>query len=69
MNEIGLITELDKLSWGFKIDKWCERECPATYKVLYVDPTTKIWSEVHGDNLPKILLQIIKAIEENKCQT
>ena len=66
---INLITELDKLSWGFKIDKWCERECPATYKVLYVDPTTKIWSEVHGDNLPKILLQIIKAIEENKCQT
>ena len=45
LNLDELIHRLDELTWGFRIEKWQEREGPPVWKIFYVNPKNVTWYE------------------------
>ena len=66
MDEVGyLIKRLDKLTWGIRIYKWAERGCVSgTWRVSYIHPVNKVWSEVSDESLTCALKQVISVLED-----
>ena len=66
MDEVGyLIKQLDKLTWGLRIYKWTERGCESgSWRVAYIHPINKVWSEVADESLTCALKQVISVLED-----
>ena len=55
-----LFARLDELSWGFRFDKWEERDSAAVYHLYYVDPKTLIWHNKALTVRKKVFLKAIQ---------
>ena len=61
-----LIHRLDELSWGFRIEKWQERDSDTVWKVHYMNPRNQIWAEATASTLMDSIFLAVKNIEEEK---
>ena len=46
-----LFTILNDLTWGFRIEKFQERDSDAVYHVWYVNPADKVWYCKDSDDI------------------
>jgi len=63
-NEIGvLIAKLDRMTWGFRIEKLSERGCEPVWEVFYISPIDKVWRRKKNDSLITALEDSVSLIE------
>lgn len=63
-NEIGvLIARLDRLSWGFRIEKLSERGCAPVWEVFYISPIDNVWRVSKNETLIEALKESVLLIE------
>ena len=63
-NELGtIISRLDRLSWGFRIEKLSERGCEPVWEVFYVSPIDKVWRTSRNETLIEALTESVLLIE------
>ena len=46
-----LFTILDEETFGFRIEKFQERDCPAVYHVWYIDPSDMVWRATQASTI------------------
>ncbi len=63
------IKKLDSLTWSFRISKIQERNSPAVWAILYVNPNDKTWYTSQADNLLTALKDTIANLELPKPTT
>lgn len=63
-NKIGvLIARLDRLSWGFRIEKLSERGCAPVWEVFYISPIDNVWRVSKNETLIEALKESVLLIE------
>ena len=66
-NELGvLIAKLDRITWGFRIEKLSERGCTPVWEVFYISPIDKVWRREKSDNLITALENSVLLIERQR---
>ena len=63
-NDLGvLIAKLDRITWGFRIEKLSERGCTPVWEVFYISPIDKVWRREKSDSLITALEDSVLLIE------
>ncbi len=66
-NELGvLIAKLDRITWGFRIEKLSERGCTPVWEVFYISPIDKVWRREKNDSLITALEDSVLLIERQR---
>ena len=63
---IDPLNELDKLSWGFRIEKMQERGDTAIWRVFFVNPQNVMWYEKTNKSLLVALSEAVQLLKHHK---
>ena len=63
---IDPLNELDKLSWGFRIEKMQERGDTAVWRVLFVNPDNVVWHEKTNESLLVALNEAVQVLKHHE---
>ena len=65
--EIGvLIAKLDRITWGFRIEKLSERGCAPVWEVFYISPIDNVWRVSKNETLIEALKDSVLLIERQR---
>lgn len=65
MDPESYIKRLDKLSWGFRIDKLQERGADTEWHIQYINPKDQIWYTSQDRDLEVALKTAVARLEQD----